>query len=182
MSLRRKQMRRAQRNAGRRCATAADFEHLDSHYRRLPEDYPSFKRAIKKAEEQGEELSEAQIEALLTDIEKVSWEKAHPMLCAIRKSREFRRWKLQLDAHPGHESDLAPEVLILAMILAVEIKGYAHRTIVCRIINGMDSRTWHFVGMCSRDTRQPLAFHVIQQQMQRIEQFPEITQTPIHLP
>ena len=182
MRLRRKQMRRALRDADRRCATVADLEYLDSHYRKLPRDFPSFKRAVKEAEDKGKELSEAQIEALLGDVEEVSWEKAHPMLCCIRKSREFRRWKQQLDAHPGHESDLAPEVLILAMILAVEIKGYAHRTIICQIINGMDSRIWHFVGMCSRDIREPLPFHVIQQQTQRIEQFPQITQTPIHLP
>ena len=77
-------------------------------------------------------------------------------------------------AHPGHESDLAPEVLILAMILAAAIKSHVHCTIVCQIIDGMDSRIWHFVGMCSRDTRGPLPFHVIQQQIQRVEQFPRM--------
>ena len=181
MSGRRKQMRRAQCDADRRCATVADLEHLDRHCRRLSTDFPSFKRAMKKAEEAGKELSEAQIEELLSDVIHVSWEEAQPMLCSIRKSREFRRWKRQLDAHPGIESDLAPEVLILAMIRSVEIKGSVHRTIVCQIINGMDSRIWHFVGMCSRTTREPVSFNMIQRQLQRVEQFPQITQTPIHL-
>ena len=182
MSRRRKQMRRAQRDADRRCATVANLEHLDRNCRKLPTDFPSFKRAVKRAEEAGKELSEAQIEVLLGDVEEVSWEKAHPMLCCIRKSREFRRWKMQLGAHPGPESDLAPEILILAMILAVEIKGYVHRTIVCQIINGMDSRIWHFVGMCSRKTREPVTFNMIQRQLQRIEKFPQITRGHIHLP
>ena len=182
MSLLRKEMRRERHEANRVCATNADLERLDRTCRKLPSDFPSFARAMKKAEQQGKALSEAQIDVLLSDVIEVSWEKARPILRFLRQSREFRRWKLQLAAHPGPVSKLAPEILILAMIFAAEINGFVHRTIVCRIVNGMDSRIWHSFGMCTRTTRTPISFNVVERQFQRVEGVPEIAQTPIHLP
>lgn len=182
MSLLRKEMRRERHEASRMCATDADLERLDRHFRKLPTDFPSFARAIEKAKKQGKALSEAQIDVLLSDVIEVSWETAQPILSLIRQSREFRRWKLQLAAHPGPGSKLPPEILILAMILASEINGFIHRTIVCRVINGLDSRIWHSVGMCTRKTRTPVTFNIVERQIQRVEGFPEISQTPIHLP
>ena len=180
---RRAQRRRAQREADRRCATVADLERLDRSSRRLPTDFPSLARAVNKAKEAGKELSAAQIDRLLSDVIAVSWQKAQPILRCIHQSREFRRWKQQLSAHPGPGSKLPPDILILAKILAIELNGgELHRTVVCQIINGMDSRIWHSVGMCTRTTRTPVSFNVVERQMQRIEQFPEIAQTPIHLP
>lgn len=68
------------------------------------------------------------------------------------------------------------------LVFAVQKNGYVHRTIVCQIINGMDSRIWHSMGMCTRTTRTPISFNVVERQTQRVEKFPQIAQTPIHLP
>ena len=181
MSGLRKQQQRERREANRKAATVADLERLDRD-RRLPADFPSVVRAVRQAEAAGKELSQAQIDDLLSDVIEVSWERARPVLRCIRQSREFRRWKQQLGAHPGPRSKLPPEALILAMILAVQKNGYVHRIIVCQIINGMDSRIWHSMGMCTRTTRTPISFNVVERQMQRVEKFPQIAQTPIHLP
>ena len=182
MSRLRKEMRRVRHGANRMCATVAELERLDRDFRKLPTDFPSFVRAVNAAKENGKELSEAQIDVLLSDVIHVSWAKAQPILCFIRQSREFRRWERQLAAHPGSASKLPPEILILGVILAAELNGYVHRTIVCQIINGMDSRIWHSVGMCTRNSRTPVTFQTVERQLQRVEQFPQIAQTPIHLP
>ena len=182
MSHLRKELRRASYEANRRAATIADLERLDRHARKLPTDWPSFVRAINKAKKAGKKLSDAQIDVLLSEVIKVSWTKAQPILWSIRQSREFRRWKLQLGAHPGPESKLRPEILLLGMILAIELNGHVHRTIVCQIVNGMDSRIWHSVGMCSRTTRTPVSLNIIERQIQRVEHFPQIARTPLHLP
>ena len=182
MSNLRKELRRKSDEANRRAATIADLDRLDRHCRRLPFDWPSFVRAINKAEQAGKKLSDTQIDVLLSEVIEVSWAKARPILWSIRQSREFRRWKLQLGAHPGPESNLRPEILLLGMILAVELNGHVHRTIVCQIVNGMDSRIWHSVGMCSRMTRTPISLNIIERQLQRVEHFPQIARTPLHLP
>ena len=182
MSNLRKELRRKSDEANRRAATIADLDRLDRHCRRLPFDGPSFVRAINKAEQAGKKLSDTQIDVLLSEVIEVSWAKARPILWSIRQSREFRRWKLQLGAHPGPESNLRPEILLLGMILAVELNGHVHRTIVCQIVNGMDSRIWHSVGMCSRMTRTPISLNIIERQLQRVEHFPQIARTPLHLP
>ena len=182
MSLLRKEMRRVRHGANRMCATVAELERLDRDFCKLPTDFPSFVRAVNAAKEKGKELSEAQIDVLLSDVIHVSWQKAKPIVGCIRQSREFRRWERQLAAHPGLESKLPPEILILAMILAAEKKDYVHRTVVCQIINGMDSQIWHSVGMCTHTTRTPVSFNAIERQLQRVEQLPKIAQTPIHLP
>ena len=182
MSNLRKELRRKSDEANRRAATIADLDRLDRHCRRLPFDWPSFVRAINKAEQAGKKLSDTQIDVLLSEVIEVSWAKARPILWSIRQSREFRRWKLQLGAHPGPESNLRPEILLLGMILAVELNGHVHRTIVCQIVDGMDSRIWHSVGMCSRMTRTPISLNIIERQLQRVEHFPQIARTPLHLP
>ena len=175
---RRARHRRAQRDADRSCATAADLERLDRLFRILPADFPSFVRAVNRAKEAGRRLSQAQIDELLGAVIEVSWGRAAPLLRCVRQSRAFRRWRLHLGTHPGPESSLAPEILVLALILAVEEKGRATRTVVCRVVNGMDSRIWHSAGMCTRTTRTPVSFNVVERQMQRIEQFPEIGDLP----
>ena len=107
---------------------------------------------------------------------------SNPSSHVSAKGREFRRWEQQLAAHPGPESKLPPEILILAMILAAEKKDQVHRTVLCQIINGMDSQIWHSVGMCTHTTRTPVSFNVVERQFQRVEQLPQIAQTPLHLP
>ena len=179
---RRAQHRRAQREADRRCATAADFERLDRQFRRLPDDFPSFVRAVDKASRAGKQLTRAQIDELLDDVIEVSWDKAAPILCRIRKSREFRRWERHLGAHPGPQSKLRPEILILAMVVAVEKRSRVHRTVVCQIVNGMDSRIWHSAGMCSHHSRTPVSFNVVARQLLRVEGLPQTARTPLRLP
>lgn len=174
---RRAERRRAQRDADRRAATVADLERLDQ-CRRLPEDFPSFARAVARASATGRRLSQAQIDRLLGKVIEVSWDRAAPLLRCIRQSREFRRWKRHLGAHPGPESRLAPEILVLAVILAAEEKGRATRTVVCRVVNGMESRIWRSAGMCTRTERTPISFNIVERQMQRIEHLPETGRLP----
>ena len=169
---RRSAIRRARREDARTCATLADLERLDREGRQLTDDFPRIKRAVRRAADAGKELSGTQIGELLGEVIELSWGKAHEMLHTIRNVPEFRRWKFQLAAHPGVVSRLAPEMLILAMIFAVAIKGVVHRTVVYQIINGMDSRLWHLAGMCSNKTRLPVSYNMVWQQMRRIENFP----------
>ena len=80
MSRLRKEMRRVRHGANRMCATVAELERLDRDFRKLPTDFPSFVRAVNAAKEKGKELSEAQIDVLLSDVIHVSWAKAQPIL------------------------------------------------------------------------------------------------------
>ena len=170
---RRCEIRRARREDTRRCATLSDFGRLDRDGRRLPADLPSFKRAMQRAADAGKELSAAQIAALLGEVIALSYEDSHAMLCAIRRTPEFKRWKLHLAAHPGPESRLAPEILILAKIFAAKTTGVVHRSVVCRIINGMGSRLWHLAGMCSNKTREPITYNIVARQAIRVENLPQ---------
>ena len=173
---RRAQDRREQREANRRCATASDLERLDRHYRKLPDDYSAIVRAKERARKGGYELTEAQLDKLRRKVINTTWEDAQTIWACLRRSREFRKWTRQLAAHPGEESRVPPEILIVAMTLAADDKGRVHRTTVCQVINGMESRIWFAAGMCDNKTREPVSFNTVWRQLERFEELPEINQ------
>ena len=171
---RRAHHRRRAREASRTCLTASDQQRLDK-CRRLPDDYPKIERVLK---DRGERLSDKQLAALRRRVIKVGCDDAQPILACIRKSKEFRRWGRQLRSHPGPESRLPPDILLLAVILAADEKERVHRTVVCRIINGLDSRIWHSAGMCDNKTREPISFNTVFRQLQRIEPPTQLVSVP----
>ena len=162
---RRAHHRRRAREASRTCLTAADQQRLDK-CRRLPDNYPSIERVVR---DRGDRLSDRQLAALRRDVIKVGWEEAQPLLSCIQRSREFRRHSRRLQAHPGLESVLPPEILMLAAVLAVQKTGRVHQTVLCQIINGMDTRIWYAAGMCDHRTREPISHDIVWQQMDRFD-------------
>ena len=166
MSRCRAERRRQQRNAARGCLTVGDAARLDED-RRLPTDYPSIVRARRK-----EGLSEAQLDQLRSEVIRVRWEEGHPILMAVRRSPEFKRLQTKMQDHPGPQSRLAPDLLMAAVILAVEQHNLAWRSIVCQIINGTDTRLWHEARMCDHQTRgDPISFSTTIRQLERLELF-----------
>ena len=171
---RRAHHRRRAREAARPCLTAADQQRLD-RCRRLPDDYPSIERVLK---DRGDRLSDRQLTALRSDVIKVGWQEAQPILSCIQRSREFRRHSQQLRTHRGLESVLPPEILMLAAVLAVQKTGRVHQTVICQIINGMDTRIWHDAHMCDNRTREPISHDIVWQQMDRFEPDTQIECVP----
>ena len=166
MSRCRAERRRQQRNAARGCLTMGDAARLDED-RRLPNDHPAIVRARRKGG-----LSEAQLDQLRSEVIRVRWEEGHPILMAVRRSPEFKRLQTKMQDHPGPQSRLAPDLLMAAVILAVEQHNLAWRSIVCQIINGTDTRLWHEARMCDHQTRgDPISFSTTIRQLERLELF-----------
>lgn len=164
-SVKRAERRRRQREAARGCLTVADEQRLDA-MRRLPDDFPTIARALR---DKGKQLSAKQLDVLRRDVIKVSWEQAQPILSVVRRSREFRRCQRQLAAHPGPQSRAVPDILMAASIIAAD-SGCSWRSVVCQIVNGMDTRLWHQAGMCNNQTREPVSFTTVARQLERLEQ------------
>ena len=171
---RRAHRRRRAREASRTCLTASDEKRLD-RCRRLPDDFPSIARVLK---DRGERLSDKQLAALRSDVIKVEWQEAQPILSCLQRSRELRRWNQRLRSHPGPESVLPPEIVMLAAILATQKKGRVHQTVICQIINGMDTRIWHAAGMCDHRAREPISHDIVWQQLQRFQPETQIECVP----
>ena len=164
MSRNRAERRRQQREADRKCLTVADERRLDAT-RRLPNDFPTIARVLRNKKKQ---LSPKQLDELRSDVIKVTWEEAQPVLSVVRNSREFRRCQKQLAAHPGPKSRLAPDVLMAATIIAAD-DGSSWRSVVCQVVNGMDTRLWHQADMCDHQTREPVSFGIVARQLERLE-------------
>ena len=138
---RRAQCRRTQREADRKCLTAADVQRLNAA-RRLPDDYPPIARVLRD----GLELSDAQMAQLRSDVEEVSYEHAQAVLSCVNASAEFKAWKRELTSHPGPVSILPPDIAMTAVIAAergnvsmaviAAERGNAWRSEVCRVVNG----------------------------------------------
>lgn len=160
----RAERRRQQRNAARGCLTVGDAARLDDD-RRLPDDLPSIVRAKRKG------ITQAQLDVLRSEVIRVTWEEAHPILVAVRRSPEFKRLQAKLrDDHPGPKSRLAHDLLMTAVIIAADRHNHAWRSIVCQVINGMSSRLWHQAGMCDHQSRgDPISFNTIVRQLHRLE-------------
>ena len=110
--------------------------------------------------------------SLRSEVIRVRWEEGHPILMAVRRSPEFKRLQTKMRDHPGPQSRLAPDLLMAAVILAVDQHNLAWRSIVCQIINGTDTRLWHEARMCDHQTRgDPISFSTTIRQLERLELF-----------
>ena len=164
---RRAQLRRVNRSAAQQCLTITDAARLDAT-RRLCDDFPSIQKA-KRRQQTGEQITDAQLDTLRSEVEEVSWAKAHPILMAVRRSKQFRELQQQAHSHPGPRSRLAPDLLLTALIVAVSEHHNAWRNTVCQVINGMDTRLWHEAGMCDHQAREPVSFSTVRRQLDRLE-------------
>ncbi len=164
---RRAQRRRAIRGAAQRCLTVDDAARLDAE-RRLCDDFPAIQKA-KRRQRNGEEITDAQLDTLRSEVKRVTWEEAHPILMAVRRSKKFQELQQRAQCHPGPRSRLALDLLLTALIFTVSEQHNAWRSTVCRIVNGMDTRLWHEAGMCDHQTREPVSLSTVRRQLDRLE-------------
>ena len=164
---RRARLRRVIRSAAQRCLTIADAARLDAE-RRLCDDFPSIQKA-KRRQRSGDQITDAQLDTLRSEVKRVTWEEAHLILMAVRRSKKFKELQQRAQNHPGPRSRLAHDLLLTALIVAVSEQHNAWRNTVCQVINGMDTRLWHEAGMCDHRTREPVSFSTVRRQLDRLE-------------
>lgn len=164
---RRAQFRRIIRHAAQQCLTNVDAARLDAT-RRLCDDFPSIQRA-KRRQRNGEQITDAQLDTLRSEVKRVAWEEAHPILMAVRRSKKFKELQRQVQHHPGPRSRLAHDLLLTALIVTVSEHHNAWRSTICQVVNGMDSRLWHEAGMCDHLTREPVSLSTVLRQLDRLE-------------
>ena len=159
---RRAEHRRNGREAARRCLTVSDA-HLINEMRRLPTDHPS--RGLRKHKNKPRRPRMAY--PIFTQPEQ-AWR----YLRVIRASPEAQRVCRWLRAHPGPQARCGPEVILLAMFLAAEVKGRYLRSDLCRIINGLDATILYHLGLCDNKTFEPAAYTDVDEQVLRLERTP----------
>ena len=159
---RRAEHRRAGSEAARACLTVSDA-HMINAMRCLPTDHPS--RGLRK--HKNKPLRPRMAFPILT-----APEQAWRYLRIIRRCPEAQRVSRWLTTHPGPKSRCTPEMLILAMFLAAEIKGRYLRSDLCSIINGLDAVILHHLGACDNKRFKVISYSTVQSQTQRLEDSP----------
>ena len=162
MNPRRAESRRAEREGQRRCLTVSDA-HLINEMRRLPTDHPSHGTRNHKYTPSRPRTAYPIFS---------SAEQAWRYLRVIRASPEARRVIRRLCSHPGPQARCRPEVILLAMLLAAEIKGRCLRSDLCSIINGLDATILFHLGLCDNKTFKPVTYSVVVKQVLRLERTP----------
>ena len=162
MTRRRAELRRAEREAQRRCLTVSDA-YLINEMRRLPTDHPS--RGMRK--HKNKPLRPRMAYPIFT-----SPQQAWRYLRVIRASPPAQKVCRWLRAHPGPQARCGPEVILLAMFLAAEIKGRYLRSDLCKIINGLDATILYHLGLCDNKTFKRVAYSDVEKQVLRLERTP----------
>ena len=162
MNRRAAEARRAEREAQRRGLTVSDA-HRINEMRRLPTDHPS--RGMRNHKDTPSRAR--MVYPIYT-----SPEQAWRYLRVIRACPEARRVIRRLCSHPGPQARCRPEVILLAMLLAAEIKGRYLRSDLCSIINGLDATILFHLGLCNSKTFKPVAYSVVVRQVLRLERTP----------
>ena len=162
MSRARAAQRRAERESQRRCLTVSDVFQIN-RMRHLPTDHPS--RGLRKHKNKPRRprmafpiYSEAA--------------QAWRYVRVIRASTEARKVCAWLRSHPGLQARCTPEVILLAMFLAAEIKGRYLRSDLCAVINGLDATILYHLGLCDNKTFKPVTYSEIEDQVLRLERAP----------
>ena len=161
MSLR-AEHRRNGREAQRRCLTVSDAYRIN-RMRHLPEDHPS--RGLRQHKNK----------PLRPRMAFPIWSEpaqAWPYLQVIRASPTFKKLARWMTNHPGPQARCTPEVIMLAMFLAAEIKGRYYRSDLCAIVNGLHSTIMYHLGLCDNKTFEPTTYSEIEDQVLRLEQAP----------
>lgn len=159
---RRAEHRRNGRESARRCLTVSDA-HLINEMRRLPTDHPS--RGMRKHKNKPRRPRMAF--PIFT-----SPEQAWRYVRVIRASPAAQKVIRHLRQHPGPQPRCGPEVILLAIFLAAEIKGRYLRSDLCRIINGLDATILYHLGLCDNKTFKPVAYTDVEVQVLRLERTP----------
>ena len=159
---RRAEHRRNGREADRRCLTVSDA-HLINEMRRLPTDHPS--RGMRK--HKNKPLRPRMAFPIFT-----SPEQAWRYLRVIRASPAAQKVCRHSRQHPGPQPRCGPEVILLAIFLAAEIKGRYLRSDLCRIINGLDATILYHLGLCDNKTFKPVAYTDVEKQVLHLERTP----------
>ena len=162
MTRRRAELRRAEREAQRRCLTVSDA-YLINEMRRLPTDHPS--RGMRKHKNKPRRPRMAY--PIFT-----SPQQAWRYLRVIRASPPAQKVCRWLRTHPGPQARCGPEVILLAMFLAAEIKGRYLRSDLCKIINGLDATILYHLGLCDNKTFKRVAYSDVEKQVLRLERTP----------
>ena len=162
MTRRRAELRRAEREAQRRCLTVSDAYRINE-MRRLPTDHPS--RGMRKHKDKPRRPRMAY--PILTQPAQ-AWR----YLRVIRASPEAQKVCRHLRQHPGPQARCGPEVILLAMFLAAEIKGRYLRSDLSKIINGLDATILFHLGLCDNKTFKRVAYTDVEEQVLRLERTP----------
>ena len=96
-------------------------------------------------------------------------EDAWPVLAVIRRSGVVPILERRLRNHPGRESRITIEALLLGMVLAADIFGSYRRADVCRVLNGLNSQVAYAVGLWDLDNPPPICYHAVCDQILRLE-------------
>ena len=96
-------------------------------------------------------------------------EQVQPYLALIRRSGVAQSLERRLRHHPGRESRISMEALLLAMMMAAKILGSYRRTDVCTILNGFPSQIAYQLGLWDPDNPPPISYHMVCVQIQRLE-------------
>lgn len=146
----------------RRLLTKTEWRRLNKQ-RRLPKDLPTVKRL-----DSG--LSESQRKTFLNRTKSKNYSQTQQVFESLHRSDEAHKLVKQLRNHPGPPSTLHPMVLLAAVVCQATKDRPYWRSGICIRINGFDSRLWFEHGMCDKQTRTPVSYQVVCQQMTRIEQ------------
>jgi len=96
-------------------------------------------------------------------------EQVQPYLALIRRSGVARSLERRLRDHPGQESRVSMEALLLAMMLTTDIVKSYRRTDVCAVLNGFTSQVAYQLGLWDLDHPPPVSYHAVCVQIQRLE-------------
>ena len=154
MTCRRAEHRRSQRETARTCLTVSDA-YLINAMRRLPDDHPS--RGLRKKKKP---IRPRMAHPICTT-PKQAWS----YLKVIRRCREARLLAQWRTTHPGPKSRCTPELLLLGMFLAAEVRGRYLRSDLCAILNGLDAVILHHLGACDNKTFKPFKYTTVQSQL-----------------
>ena len=162
MTRRRAELRRAEREAQRRCLTVSDA-YLINEMRRLSTDHPS--RGMRK--HKNKPLRPRMAYPIFTQPAQ-AWR----YLRVIRACPEAQKVCRHLRQHPGPQARCGPEVILLAMFLAAEIKGRYLRSDLSKIINGLDATILFHLGLCDNKTFKRVTYTDVEEQVLRLERTP----------
>lgn len=160
MSRLRKQIRREAKEAERTSLTVSDAWAINE-LRRLPIDQPSRGLRKRKGRPQRPRLVFPN-----TTTAAEAW-RYLKLIYRCPEALSVCRW---MRDHPGPQSQLPPEALLLGIFLATERTGRYLRGDVCSIINGLDATILHHLGLCDNKTFKPVSYSTVGKQILRFEQ------------
>ena len=153
MSLR-AEHRRNGREGDRRCLTVSDAFRIN-WMRRLPTDHPS--RGLRKRKNRP---WRPRMAFPIYSEPAQAWRYLR-VVRASTSAQEVSKW---LNTHPGPRARCTPEVILLAMFLAAEIRGRYLRSDLCAVINGLDATILYHLGLCDNKTFEPVAYSEVEEQ------------------